>query len=859
MKAQKKTLRFLIFSLIILIFIIVGVMSVFSLLIGNSNNTAINSLGSVYMSGISQEISMHFETMINSRLTHVETILNGIDVYDIYEEKTLSRLKYEARVRGFEYLGMIDSDGNFETIYGEDIILADPFPFIESLQGDEKKAAISNKVSDHDSDSSNDIIALGVPAQLRMKSGQKSIALVGGIEVSTVSAALSLDDENSYVLTYSHIIRRDGSFIIRGSRVTESNYFDRVRASYSKIQGGSVENYIKELCEAMESNENYSASFFIGDEGHAMYCTHLSNSEWYLISILPYSTINEILFNSDHLHSNLYILSIAIVLLTIVLIFIKYFRITQKQMHDMITAREEAMRASKAKSEFLSNMSHDIRTPMNAIVGMTAIAVTNIDNKQQVQACLKKISLSSKHLLGLINDILDMSKIESGKMTLNMELVSLSEIMENIVTIAQPQVKTKSQHFDVFIHDIITENVYCDSVRLNQIILNLISNSIKFTPDGGTIQAFMYQEKSEVGENYVRVHIRVKDTGIGMSEEFKKRVFESFVREDSRRVNKTEGSGLGMAITKYIVDAMKGSIEVDSEPGKGTEFHIILDMEKATETEDEMNLPSWRMLVVDDDEMLCHSAVKSLCEIGIDASCTLNGEAALDMIDEGIKANKPYEIILIDWKLPGIDGLETTRRIRQKLNNNNIPIVLISAYDWSEIEADAKEAGVTGFISKPLFKSTLYHGLRQYSDGKEEAIVESGTEKNKFDNINVLLAEDNDLNWEIAYELLTPLGMNIEHAENGQICVEKFENSQEGYYDAILMDIRMPIMSGIEATEAIRKLDRSDANVPIIAMTADAFSEDKKKCLDAGMDGHVAKPIDIKEIEHLLEKFIKKV
>ena len=392
---------------------------------------------------------------------------------------------------------------------------------------------------------------------------------------------------------------------------------------------------------------------------------------------------------------------------------------SRQQIHALERARKEAEHANRAKSEFLSNMSHDIRTPMNAIVGMTAIATANIGNAQQVKNCLRKITLSSKHLLGLINDVLDMSKIESGKMTLSVDQVSLREVMDSIVNIVQPQVRAKNQRFDVFIHDIITENVCCDSVRLNQILLNFLSNAIKFTPDGGSIEVAMYQLPSEKGEDYVQVHFRIKDNGIGMSPEFKEKIFESFIREDSARVQKTEGAGLGMAITKYIVTAMGGTIDVDSEPGKGSEFHVALDMERALIEEVEMILPEWNMLVVDDDETLCQTTVSSLKSIGVNADWTLDGESAVKMVAERHHMRNDYHVILLDWKLPGMDGIQTARAIRQQMGDD-IPILLISAYDWSEIEDDAKAAGVSGFISKPLFKSTLFYGLKNFAENIQE-------------------------------------------------------------------------------------------------------------------------------------------
>ena len=547
----------------------------------------------------------------------------------------------------------------------------------------------------------------------------------------------------------------------------------------------------------------------------------------------------------------------SVVLLALLLVFYKFFLLTKEQFKELDKARREAVDANHAKSEFLSNMSHDIRTPMNAIVGMAAIATANISNMQQVQNCLRKITLSSKHLLGLINDVLDMSKIESGKMNLNMDQISLREVIESIVSIVQPQIKEKNQNFDVFIHDISTENVCCDSVRLNQILLNFLSNAIKFTPEGGSIRMSMFEKESPKGEDWSRICITVEDSGIGMSKEFRDKIFESFAREDNNRVQKIQGTGLGMAITKYIVDAMGGTIEVQSEQGKGTMFCVTLDLEKAIVQEEDMILPAWRMLVVDDDEQLCLSAVKSLKTIGVEADWTLDGESAVQMVEKRHLQHDDYHIILLDWKLPGMNGIKTANEIHRKLGDD-IPIILISAYDWSDIEEEARDAGITGFISKPLFKSTLYYSLRKFAGIADEKKIEYEDKTEDFSGRRILLAEDNDLNWEIAEELLGEIGFSMDRAENGKIGVEMFENSDIGFYDAILMDIRMPIMNGYEATETIRALDRADAaEIPIIAMTADAFSEDHKKCLEAGMNAHIAKPIDMQEVVKQLKKYMK--
>ena len=418
---------------------------------------------------------------------------------------------------------------------------------------------------------------------------------------------------------------------------------------------------------------------------------------------------------------------------------------------------------------------------------MTTIAITNMNNQEQVQNCLRKIALSSKHLLGLINDVLDMAKIESGKMTFNYDQVSLREVMDSITSIVQSQVKSKRQQFNIFIHDITVENVCCDSVRLNQILLNLLGNAVKFTPEGGSIHVSLYEEESAKGEDYICTHLVVKDTGIGMSEEYQKKIFESFSREDSARVRKTEGTGLGMAITKYIVDAMGGTIGVKSELGKGSEFHVVLDLEKAKVQEADMVLPSWDMLVVDDDEQLCQSAVASLKSIGVNPDWCMDGETAIKMAEERHRRNNDYHIILLDWKLSGMDGIAAAREIRS-IYGNNVPILLISAYDWSEIKDRAKAAGVTGFIPKPLFKSTLFYGLKPYAadfTGQKEQVTEVVSKDTKLEGKHILLAEDNEINWEVASELLSSLGLELDWAENGRVCLEKFSQSPVGYYDAV--------------------------------------------------------------------------
>lgn len=855
---KNKTTRFLATSLIGVALLCVCVFSFLALHMGARSSRTINEVGSLYMSSMSQQISTHFESIIDIQMNQLEALAGTITSDAVHRDEALQQeLIDQAKARDFTYLGFCGQDGSVEMLYGSQLTVIDVEPFLSSLTAGDKKVAIGTN------ESGEKVVLLGMPSPHEPTTDHTCAALVAGLPITYISDHLPLEENNERA--YSFIIRRDGSFVIRSSTAYRNNYFERVRAIYEDVNGMTPDRYLEELGAAMEEGRDYSNEFTMKGERFHLYCTRLPSSEWYLIAFMPYGAMDVIVIGFSREWASLTVFSGVLILTALLLVFYKYFGLTRQQLRDVESARaaaEEARRdaehANQAKSEFLSNMSHDIRTPMNAIVGMTAIATANIDNQQQVKNCLKKITLSSKHLLGLINDVLDMSKIESGKMTLNLDQVSLREVVDGIVSICQPQVKAKHQQFDVFIHDISTENVLCDSVRLNQVLLNLLSNAIKFTPEGGEIHMALYEEDSPKGDEFVRTHIQVKDNGIGMSEEFQRHIFDSFAREDSMRVHRTEGTGLGMAITKYIVvDAMGGAITMDSKQGGGTCFNVTLDMEKALVMEEDMILPNWNMLVVDDDQQLCESTAASLNSIGVNAEWSLDGETAVDMVVKRHNRGDDYQIILLDWKLPGMDGIATARRMRQELGKN-VPILLISAYDWGEIEHDAREAGITGFIAKPLFKSTLFNSLRQFADLPEETEQEKLRERGRdLTGKRILLAEDNELNWEIASELLSEEGLVLDWAENGQICVNMIEDAPVGYYDAVLMDVRMPIMGGYEATRAIRELDRADSGLPIIAMTADAFAEDVKRALDAGMNAHVAKPIDVGEVMRLLEKYIE--
>lgn len=728
-KALPRSLKI---GIVVILCLTVIVFSFLGLSIHTMSENTIEEIGTAYMAGMNEQVSLHFETIIELRLTMAESIAriaagDGTSGYGTRED-----IEYGAKARHFLCAALYSPDGGSEMIFGDPVELNHPEPFLESLRNGERKAA-SATGSD-----GGGVILFGVPCEYPMSGGGDSLALVVGLSTKYMGEVLFLDSDQS--LSYSFVIRKDGSYVVGNEGDAHENYFDRLTDIFAG-QDMEADTCIEQLQAAMDAGEDYSTIVKSGGSRRHIYCTNLPYCEWYLVTVLPFERLdNAISGMGSRWLTIVYAASFAVIAM-LLYIFFRYLKLFRNQVSELTRinaemdaarkaaerARKEAEQANAAKQEFLSSMSHDIRTPMNAIIGMTSLALDNADDPKRVRDYLGKIALSSKHLLGLINDVLDISKIESGKMTLNVEPMSLREAMDSIVNIMQPQVTAKNQQFKAAAQEILSENVHCDGVRLNQVLINLLGNAVKFTPEKGAVQLTVYQEELPEDASRVRTHFLVSDTGIGMSKEYQKVIFESFSREDNTRVRKTEGSGLGMAITKCIVDAMGGTISVRSEQGRGSEFHVVLDLERAA------------------------------------------APAASETADGG--AERANDVVL--------------------------------------------------------------KGRR------------------------ILLAEDNELNWEVARELLSVLELELDWAENGEICVEKFRNSPAGYYDAIIMDVRMPVMDGYEATAVIRGLERADADIPIIAMTADAFSEDIQRCLERGMNDHLAKPIDIQAVTFKLKKYLK--
>lgn len=521
-------------------------------------------------------------------------------------------------------------------------------------------------------------------------------------------------------------------------------------------------------------------------------------------------------------------------------------------------AYRAAENASRAKTEFLSNMSHDIRTPMNAIVGLTAIAGANIESQEKVIECLGKITKSSRHLLGLINEVLDMARIESGKMSLTEEDFNLPELVDNLITMTKTSIDEHHHSFEVHIDHIEHEAVCGNSLRIQQVFVNLMSNAIKYTPDGGHI-IFSIREKPNGFSELGCYEFTIEDDGIGMTPEFQKIMFEPFSRADDHRTTKVQGTGLGMAITRNIVHLMNGDIEVDSAPNKGTKITVTVYLKlQESEKEQEKELVDLPVLVVDDDRTCCESTVATLEDIGIDGEWVLTGTEAVERCRARHKNNSDYFAVILDWKMPGMDGIETARNIRACVGED-VTIIILTAFEFSEIEEEARSAGVNAFIAKPLFRSRLTATLRQFVSGKKEKNARNCLEdfaNADYSGKRILLVEDNELNREIAIEIMGMTGAEIDVAENGKIAVDKIADAPENWYDLVFMDIQMPIMNGYEATAAIRSLSGARGHVPIIAMTANAFAEDVQLAKNTGMNEHMAKPLDMHKLNEILKTWL---
>ncbi len=632
------------------------------------------------------------------------------------------------------------------------------------------------------------------------------------------------------------LIDTSGDYIVRGNSFKNMNFYEFYQA-YNRSAPTELES-MKNRLEGTPGNfEMTNAS---GERCLAAHARVNSTDDWIIVTMIPASGLGRSFMN----WTIIAIITVGLLLLLAFnLLIMMYFNRKLK------AAVDSADKANRAKTDFLSSMSHDIRTPMNAIVGLSLLTEKNADDPTIVRENLQKMNRASNHLLTLINDILDISKVESGKLNMSPVTFSIVECAENLVTISQPMVKEKNIDFRFHIDRVSHEYLYADQLRINQIFINLLSNAIKYTEPGGQVCVDMKEEPGQTDKS-VQLVYKVSDNGIGMTPEFMAKMYEPFSRQTDSRVNAISGTGLGLAITKQMIDLMNGTIDCQSEAGKGTTFTVKLEITIADRQMEEMKLPPIRVLIADDDEVLLETAKDTLSSIGVKADIARSGAEAIQMISD----SADYQVMILDWKMPDMDGIEVARRLRKEVHND-IPVILISAYDYSDIESAAKEAGISGYICKPLFSSTLYNKINEVL-GNKSAPVNPDSDLEDFTGMRILVAEDNDINWEIISNILEMHGIETERAENGQLVLDRINDKEKAGFDLIFMDIQMPVMNGLNATKAIRSLDDPEiANIPIIAMTADAFSENVSECLAAGMNGHISKPIDIK----LVMKEIRKI
>ena len=655
------------------------------------------------------------------------------------------------------------------------------------------------------------------------------------IPVSTFEKKWSFPTDD-YKNAEISLIDTAGNYILRGHSFKNSNFYEFYQ-SYNSPGPAELER-VKEALAGKPGVMTILNS--TGSESLIAHTRVNSTDDWIIVTMISMEELGHTAIN--------WTLG-GIITAGLLLLLAFNLAIMMSFNRQLRAAAEAADRANQAKTDFLSTMSHDIRTPMNAIIGLTTIAGKNVEDAAAVRENLRKINLASNHLLTLINDILDISKVESGKLTLSPVTFSIVECAENLVNISQPMVKEKNIDFNFRVSRFQQEYLYADQLRINQIYINLLSNAIKYTQPGGRVCVELREAPGQTDKT-VRITYVVADTGMGMTPEFMERMYQPFSRQTDSRVNMIQGTGLGLAITKQMIDLMHGTIECESQVGKGTTFTVTLEIPLADKLMDEFMLPPIRVLLADDDEVLLETARDTLRSIGVEADTVQSGAEAVRMAS----GRGAYRVVILDWKMPDMDGIEAARRIRAQVGDE-VPILLISAYSWSDIEDVARDAGVDGFISKPLFRTTLYDKLSELL-GNENTRADQEDDGADLADMRILVAEDNDTNWEIISMLLDMYGIQTERAENGQLAVERMAKAEQGAFHLIFMDIQMPVMNGIEATKAIRALsDPWASQIPIIAMTADAFSENVAECLAAGMNGHIAKPIDMK----LVLKEIKRI
>ena len=845
MKKMSKTGRIVTVAVVLIGTVLLGVLWAGNNAASMTKKTA-NQISSFYLSELSSATANHLQTSLDYHFDQVDSVARLITTETASDEKQLS--SYIARMRetyGFSFLAFVDKDGYYHDGTGVYPAASNVSFLGRLMKGETEIVSYNEKIKN------TDVILLGV-TMTEMRAGDtKLMAVLAGINPQIMRSQMVLANENSH--TYSSVITSDGTYVI-SSDVKGQFSGANMLSALEKNAEESSKAELKEIADGLKKRER-GTYFLKADNGDAYYLHYspLENTDWFLATLMPYEVIESTIrdLGSSINRSNMSIF--AAFLIVLVFLFVLYMQINyskQKQLEEAKSAAEQAFQiaeeANSAKSVFLSNMSHDIRTPMNAIIGFVTLLSRDADDVEKVNEYSKKIMLSSRHLLGLINDVLDMAKIESGKTTLNETPTDLAELVEDINTIIRPQMKAKHHKFDIVLNNFTHEFVYVDKVRVQQILLNLLTNAVKYTPEEGriTLEISEGQQKSPKCSEF---SFKVTDNGYGIEPEYLEHIFDVFSREENSVVNKIQGTGLGLAITKNLVELMGGKIKVQSEKGKGSVFIVALDLMLAEADDDGEFWKSHnitRLLVVDDEESVCKNVAWTMEKSGVSVDYALNGDKAVELAQQAEKDNDQYPTILLDWQMPGKNGIETARELR-RIVPHNVSILILTGYDYSEIEDEMLGGVVDGFIPKPFFENNLRHKIQEFLD-KNELDAMPKKEKSSLEGKHILVAEDNELNSEILTALLETEGADCVVCENGKLALEEFEKSAENQYQLILMDVQMPVMNGYQATELIRESSHPQAKaIPIIAMTANAFAEDVQNALKSGMNAHLAKPIDM--------------
>ncbi|MBR2798673.1 MAG: response regulator [Clostridia bacterium] len=783
---------------------------------------AMERVTEVYLIG-EQQICDVWARYINNQLLTIEEATDFIRSSHVMREAS-AHILYADTLAGLSTRPRIDDDTQYDVSY-ERLELLDDTDWIKGVgESVNVTRAYTNPMNGEQS------LAFCNRIVLREADGlQREALLLRVLPVSGLEQKWAFPSESYRDAEFS-IIDTRGNYIIQSDAFKNSSFFEFYKACNPEARDSQA------LFERIISGKGTFTMLDARKQECAIVYTPIEpTGGWVLLGYNPTAEFRTVNGNW---------LLIGIISAALLLLFIIDLSYMQYLTHRFQIAAQEAASASKAKTDFLSTMSHDIRTPMNAIIGLTTLTERNLGDREGVRENLRKISLASNHLLTLINDILDISKVESGKLNLSPVTFSIVETVENLVNLSQPMIREKNIDFCFHVSRMDVEYLHADQLRLNQIYINLLSNAIKYTEPGGRVSVDLNETPSDV-PGCVRLTYIVSDTGIGMTPEFMARMYQPFSRQTDSRVNSIQGTGLGLAITRQMVELMNGTIECRSVVGEGTTFTVAIDIAVAQRQREDMKLEPMDVLIVDDDVILLDTAMDTLRSLGVTPERAVDGLEALGMIVRRHEQGRDYSVVIVDWKMPDMDGVETVRRIRAEVDAR-IPILLVSAYDRSDIEDAARAAGADGFISKPLFRSTLYDKINELL-GKEATSAEPEDDYSDLAGMRILVAEDNDVNWEIISAMLGMFGIETDRAENGRVCVERMCDAAEDSYALIFMDVQMPEMNGLDATRSIRALDDPWArSIPIIAMTADAFSENVSACLEAGMNGHIAKPVDLK-------------